>query len=131
MTIRTAVVLGCKGQDGSLMCKSLLDKKYNVIGLIRSGLKDDSNLHRLGIEKDIELKIGDIRNFNDIGSLLENYGPECVYNLAAQSSVGKSFINPNESIETIVNGTMNILNVAKTLDYSGELFFAGSIINLP
>ena len=126
MTSQTAVVLGCKGQDGSLMCKSLLDKNYKVIGLIRGELKNHSNLHRLGIEKDIEVKIGDIRNFNDIHRLLENNRPKCVYNLAAQSSVGKSFINPNESIETIVNGTMNILNVAKTLDYSGQLFFAGS-----
>ena len=101
MTSQTAVVLGCKGQDGSLMCKSLLEKNYKVIGLIRGELEKHSNLHRLGIEKDIEVKIGDIRNFNDIHRLLENNRPKCVYNLAAQSSVGKSFINPNESIETI------------------------------
>ena len=126
MPTQTAVVLGCKGQDGSLMCKSLLEANCKVIGLIRNQLNNHSNLHKLGIVNDVELKFGDIRNFDDVSGLIEDYQPECVYNLASQSSVGKSFINPQESLESIVGGTLNILNVAKTLDYSGRLFFAGS-----
>ncbi len=126
MANKTAVVLGCKGQDGSLMCKSLLEKNCKVVGLMRSELEDQSNLHKLGIDKDIEIKQGDICNFNDVCSLLESHQPESVYNLAAQSSVGKSFIQPHETIESIVNGTINILDACKFLNFSGRVFFAGS-----
>ena len=126
MANKTALVLGCKGQDGSLMCKSLLEKNFKVIGLIRSELKDQSNLHKLGIHQEIELKQGDICDYSVVSSLLETHQPEHVYNLAAQSSVGKSFIKPHETLDSTVNGTLNILNVCKDLNFTGRLFFAGS-----
>ena len=126
MTRKTAVVLGCKGQDGSLMCRSLLKKNYKVIGLIRGKLKDQSNLHKLDIKNKIKIETGDISDFNVINNLIERYQPDCVYNLAAQSSVGQSFQNPKETIDSIVNGTINILNVCKIINYTGRIFFAGS-----
>lgn len=126
MTSKTAVVLGCKGQDGSLMCRSLLEKNYEVIGLIRGKLKDKSNLHKLDILNKIKIETGDIKDFQIISYLIEKYHPDCVYNLAAQSSVGQSFQNPEETIDSIVNGTINILNVCKVINYTGRIFFAGS-----
>ncbi|AAZ58718.1 GDP-D-mannose dehydratase [Prochlorococcus marinus str. NATL2A] len=126
MKSKTAVVLGCKGQDGSLMCRSLLEKNYKVIGLIRGELKDESNLHKLDIKNKIKIETGDIKDFQIISNLIEKYQPDCVYNLAAQSSVGQSFQNPKETIDSIVNGTMNILNVCKIINYTGRIFFAGS-----
>ena len=50
MKIKSAVVLGCHGQDGSLLCQSLLKKGYEVTGLARSIQKGRSNLEKLGIE---------------------------------------------------------------------------------
>ena len=108
------------------MCKSLLEKNFKVIGLTRTRSKPESNLRKLGILEDIEVKCGDIKSFYDISNLIEKHQPENIFNLAAESSVGRSFIKPNESIESIVNGTINILNVCKLLKYSGRVFFAGS-----
>tara|TARA_Y100000766_G_C18780518_1_gene543048 strand:- start:76 stop:999 length:924 start_codon:yes stop_codon:yes gene_type:complete len=108
------------------MCKSLLEKNFRVIGLTRSEVTPESNLQKLGILRDLKVKRGDIKSFSDISNLIEKHQPESIFNLAAESSVGKSFIKPNESIESIVNGTINILNVCKSIKYPGRVFFAGS-----
>ncbi len=126
MSLKTALVFGCTGQDGSLICKSLLQKKYQVIGLSRKekGLK--SNLAKIGIERDILIEIGSITNMKTVSKLIERFKPNEIYNLAAQSSVGKSFYDPVDTIESIVNGTLNILEVSRKLNYDGNIFFAGS-----
>ncbi len=123
---KTALVLGCLGQDGSLLCKYLLKKKYNVIGVSKNKSSTKNNHALLGINKDIEIKNFDIRDFRLLSKLIEIINPDEIYNLAGQSSVGKSFIEPVETIESIVNGTLNILEVCRKLNYSGNIFFAGS-----
>ena len=92
------MVLGCNGQDGSLMCKSLLEKNFKVIGVTRKKIKAESNLPRLGILQDVEIENGDIRSFSDISNVLEKHQPERVFNLAAESSVGQSFLKPNRHL---------------------------------
>lgn len=126
MSSKTALVFGSRGQDGSLLTKSLVSKNYKVIGLVR-GQKKPSKIHRkLGIEKDIIEFEGDITDFKKIDTLINKYQPQEIYNLAAQSSVGKSFAAPKETIESIVQGTINILEIAKNLNFEGRMFFAGS-----
>ena len=126
MTSKTALILGCTGQDGSLICLSLLKKGYKVIGLSRSKSDICKNHIDLGIEKDIEIRKGDIRHSQIIAQLLDEYQPGEIYNLAGQSSVGKSFIHPVKTSESIIGGTINILEVSRKLDYKGQIFFAGS-----
>ena len=126
MNNKTSLIFGCAGQDGSLMSQSLLQKGEKVIGISREKTSDIFNHIRLGIEKDIEIQKGDIRNYATISGLIETYKPEKIFNFAAQSSVGKSFHSPTETIEGIVNGTLNILEVARTVNFSGKIFFAGS-----
>tara|TARA_B100000945_G_scaffold318805_1_gene324480 strand:- start:8015 stop:8974 length:960 start_codon:yes stop_codon:yes gene_type:complete len=123
---KTSLILGCAGQDGSLMSKSLLKKGEKIIGLSRSQTNQIPNHIQLGIDKKIEIKKGEITNFSTIAELIETYKPEKIFNFAAQSSVGKSFNSPIETIEGIVNGTINILEVARKLDFKGKIFFAGS-----
>ena len=123
---KTDLILGCTGQDGSLLCKSLLEKGNKVIGLSRRGKKKIKNHIRLQIEKDIEVLEGDITNFETIERLIVEYQPGRIYNLAAQSSVGQSINEPINAINGIVNGTLNILEVCRKLNYQGKLFFAGS-----
>ena len=118
--------MGCAGQDGSLMCNSLLKKGERIIGLSRSHTNKIPNHIQLGIDKNIELKKGDVTNFLTIAELIETYKPDKIFNFAAQSSVGKSFNSPLETVESIVTGTMNILEVARKLEFSGKIFFAGS-----
>ncbi|WP_269623840.1 GDP-mannose 4,6-dehydratase [Prochlorococcus marinus] len=126
MTSKTALVFGWNGQDGSLISKSLLKKNYKVIGFSRNNLDDTNNCVSRDISKDIQIEKGDLKNYEIISKLIESNQPEEIYNLAAQSSVGKSFTNPITSIEGITNGTLNILEVARQLNYDGRIFFAGS-----
>ena len=119
-------MLGAKGQDGALICKSLLRKNYEVIGLCKKNSSSSESLKKLGVEKKIDLQVGDIKDEKIIKNLINKYQPEEIYNLAGQSSVGKSFLRPKETTESIINGTLNILEVAKFLNFKGRIFFAGS-----
>ena len=119
-------MLGCNGQDGSLISHSLLKQGYNVIGLTRSIQNSSNNLSKLGIEKDINIETGKIEDHERILELIEKYQPDEVYNLASQSSVGRSFSEPRTTIESIVQGSLNILEISREIGYSGRLFFAGS-----
>ena len=126
MSPKTALVIGSRGQDGALISKALLSKNYQVIGLAKERKGPSETQIQLGIEKDIIEIQADITDFENINYLISKYLPDEIYNLAAQSSVGKSFFSPKETIESIVNGTTNILEVTKQLDYKGRIFFAGS-----
>ena len=126
MSSKKALVLGAKGQDGALICKSLLRKNYEVIGLCKQNSSPSESLKRLGIEKEIDLQVGDIKDETIIKNTIVKYQPEEIYNLAGQSSVGKSFLRPKETAESIINGTLNILEVSRCLDFKGRIFFAGS-----
>ena len=126
MTIKNALILGCYGQDGSLLSKSLLEKGYKIFGITRSLIKNHKNHVSLGIENDIEIREGDITDSKTIRKLIEIQKPSTIYNLAAQSSVGQSFINPTNTIESIVNGSLNILEIARNIKFDGKIFFAGS-----
>ena len=123
-------MLGCSGQDGALLSLSLLKKNYEVIGTSRKIENDKlstiDNHSILGIDKDIRVINCDITNFDEVSYLIEKYKPTEVYNLAAQSSVGKSFEDPQETIKSIVEVTLNLLEVSRQLDFNGNLFFAGS-----
>ena len=130
MAKKTSLVLGCSGQDGALLSLSLLKQNYEVIGTARKIdnnklLKIDNHLI-LGIEKDIKVVNCDITNSHEICNLIEKYKPNEVYNLAAQSSVGKSFAYPQETLKSIVEVTLNLLEVCRKINYDGNLFFAGS-----
>ena len=120
------MVLGCNGQDGSLISHSLLKQGHRVIGLTRSIQNSSNNLIKLGIEQDIKIEIGKIEDQNRLLELIEKYQPEEIYNLASQSSVGRSFSEPRTTIESIVRGSLNILEISRKIGYSGRLFFAGS-----
>lgn len=123
---KTALVFGSNGQDGSFICKSLLEKKYKVIGVSRSKKHLSNNHELLGIQKNIIYKVSNINDYKKVADIIETYQPDEIYNLAAQSSVGKSFRDPQETIEGIINGTLNLLETTRRIEYSGRIFFAGS-----
>ena len=123
---KKVLVFGSTGQDGSLLCKSLIRKDYSVIGISRYSTEVSKNHHILGIEKDLQIKVCNLIDFEKLRKIILNENPDEIYNLAAQSSVGKSFTNPGETIESIVTGTLNILEACKQIKFEGKLFFAGS-----
>ncbi len=126
MNKKTVLIFGCTGQDGSLLSRSLLKKGSRVIGISRNKANPIANFSKLGIEQDVLLKQADINSFEAVEKLVETFSPQQIYNLSCQSSVGKSFTNPKETLDSIIKSTLNILEVAKHTSYSGRLFFAGS-----
>ena len=121
-----ALVFGCTGQDGSLLCRSLLHQGIKVIGVSRSSNPNLTIHHSLGIEGEVELTTADICDFREILELISSKQPDEIYNLAAQSSVGLSFRQPVDTFQSIINGTINLLEVTRFAGYDGRLYFAGS-----
>ena len=126
MAHRTALILGCNGQDGSLISQSLLNKEYRVIGVSKTQKQRESNLQKLGIEKDMELIFGDMTKLKFIKKIINQYAPDEIYNLASQSSVGLSFSQPITTIESIILITIKLLEACREISYTGRVFFAGS-----
>ena len=126
MAIKNALIFGCRGQDGSLLSKSLIKQGIRVYGSQRTQIDNSHNLIKLGVAGQIQLITADIRRYKDVFEAIHNSSPDEIYCLAAQSSVGNSFINPLETIKSNTLGTLNILEACKELNYQGRIFFAGS-----
>ena len=123
---KTILVIGCTGQDGSYLCKSLLKKGFHVIGVSSSNSPNVTNHKKLGIESDVQIIHSDLTNFNEAKKLIIKFCPDEIYNLSAQSSVGLSFKEPLDTFRSIVDPTRNILENARLLEFKGRIFFAGS-----
>ena len=121
-----AIIFGYTGQDGGYMCRSLLDKKYEVYGISRKNKPDNHRLAQLGIENKISQICCDLENYAQTKNTINQINPQEIYNLSAQSSVGDSFSKPLETQKSIVNSTVNILETCRDLDFRGKIFFAGS-----
>ncbi len=124
--LKSALVLGCSGQDGLLITESLLKQNYQVVGLSRNKAIENLTIPSNKLNQKIQIEKGDIKDPTILKRLIEKFNPNEIYNLAAQSSVGISFKKPRDTIEGIVNGTLNILEICRELTYEGRIFFAGS-----
>ena len=125
--MKTALIFGVSGQDGSYLSEFLLAKGYKIWGTTRN-LKDYNfkNLDYLNIKNKINLLQVDPNIYEDIFSALEKSRAEEVYFLTGQSSVGKSFTLPSSSIIDNPLGVLNLLEASKNIDYDLKLFFSGS-----
>ncbi len=97
-----------------------------MVGVSRSSSPNLSTHRALGIAGEVELEAADICDFRAVLELLQRHDPIEIYNLAAQSSVGLSFQQPAKTCESIVTGTVNLLEVARFAEFRGQMFFAGS-----
>ena len=122
-----ALIAGITGQDGAYLAKHLLETGYRVVGSSRDAQTcDRSRLHRLGILEDVELVSLAPNDFRSVLKALSSLAPAEVYNLAGQTSVGLSFDQPVECMESIAGGTLNFLEVLRYLGAPTRLFSAGS-----
>ena len=121
-----AIVFGCTGQDGSYLCKSLIEKKFEVVGTTRTNNVYLKRLNTLGIADQVDMIACDLENSNQTKNTIKKYNPKEIYNLSAQSSVGDSFKKPAETQRSIVDATLNILEVCREINFKGNIFFAGS-----
>ena len=112
--MKTAVVFGVTGQDGSYLTDLLLSKEYRVIGVARRSSVDTTERLDQNIKnKDFVLVEGDITDGFCVSDIINKYDPDEVYNLAAQSHVGTSFKQPTLTWDVTAGGCLNILEAIR------------------
>ena len=112
--MKKALICGVSGQDGGYLAQLLLAKGYQVVGSSRDAqMASLSNLVRLGIRDQIEVESVALSDFRSVLQALIKTGPDEIYNLAGQSSVGLSFQQPVETLESISVGTLNLLEAIR------------------
>jgi len=114
--MKTAFVTGATGQDGAYLIKSLLNKNYNVIALVRRNSNNNfSKLKYLNItEQDFKTECFDLCEPYNITRILSKYKADEFYNLAAQSFVGSSFDIPLYTFDVNATGVIRLLEAIKT-----------------
>ncbi len=121
----TAIVTGVTGQDGSYLAEFLLSKGYRVIGMVRR-----SSTVTFGrvehIQDDIEIIQGDLHDQSSLVSLIEEYAPDEVYNLAAQSFVPTSWKQPVLTGEVTALGVTRILEAIRLVKPDTRFYQASS-----
>lgn len=124
---RTALIWGITGQDGAYLAELLLGKGYEVHGASRDAENSPlSNLRALRIAGRVRVAAADIADFRSVFQVLTRVRPDEIYNLAGQSSVGRSFSEPAETFESIGVGTLNLLEAIRLMELPTRLFSAGS-----
>ena len=115
--MKTALITGITGQDGSYLAEFLLDKNYEVHGLIRRNSTSDGTdrINHLLKLPTITLHYGDMTDFACIAQLIKDIQPDEIYNLAAQSHVKVSFSNALYTADANGLGTLRILEAIKLL----------------
>jgi len=122
-----ALICGVSGQDGAYLARLLLDKGYAVYGTSRDAeMSVFTNLEALGIKEQVEVCSMILTDFRSVLQTISRIQPNEIYNLAGQSSVGLSFHQPVETLESITLGTLNLLEVIRFLQLPIRLYNAGS-----
>lgn len=127
--MKTAVITGIAGQDGSYLAELLLSKNYKVVGILRRHSSPEHQTSRLdsyGIKDKIELVYGDVTDLPSLLRIFAQYQPDEIYNLAAQAHVKISFDQPSYTTDSIVFGTLNVLEAAKAVCPKAKIYLAGS-----
>jgi len=125
--MKRALICGVSGQDGAYLAQLLLDKGYQVFGTSRNVQSTSlDKLARLGILDRVTLASATLTDFRSILRVLADVQPEEVYNLSGQSSVGLSFDQPVETIESITVSTINLIEAIRFLNPKIRFYNAGS-----
>lgn len=123
----TALICGVNGQDGAYLAKLLLKKKYEVWGTSRDAIGSSFvNLQRLGIRGGVKTISMVPEDFRSVLVALRKSRPSEVYYLSGQSSVGLSFEQPAETIQSVALGILNMLEACRMVDHPIKLYNAGS-----
>jgi GDPmannose 4,6-dehydratase len=126
-SVKKALICGVSGQDGAYLAKLLLDQGYIVCGTSRDAqMSSFRNLARLGIRDRLQLSSVTLTDFRSVLQILVKFEPDEVYNLSGQSSVGLSFEQPVETLESISVGTLNLLEAIRFMKAPIKLYNAGS-----
>jgi GDPmannose 4,6-dehydratase len=124
---KTALITGILGQDGPYLAKLLLEKDYQVYGLIRRHTNPNfSNLDYLGVTDNIEYVMGDMTDEGSLINIIKTIQPDEVYNLAAQSFVGASWDQSRLTTEINSLGVLYLLNAIKNFTPTAKFYQAST-----
>ena len=120
-----ALITGITGQDGSYLAELLLEKGYEVHGIIRRS--SSFNTARIDhIFSDISLHYGDVTDSFSMVNIINKVQPDEIYNLAAQSHVKVSFEIPEYTAQTDALGTLRVLEAVRTLSLKCKIYQAST-----
>ncbi|MGQ9633331.1 MAG: GDP-mannose 4,6-dehydratase [Bryobacteraceae bacterium] len=129
MAAKRALITGITGQDGSYLAEFLLEKGYEVHGIVRRVALEDPE-HRLsrltGVLDRIVLHAASLESYASLHQVVENVRPDECYHLAAQSFVSYSFDDEFSTLNVNINGTHYLLAAIKNLAPACRFYFAGS-----
>ena len=127
--MKTALITGITGQDGSYLAELLLEKGYSVHGLLRrSSTSNTQNIDHLLDKQNsmtgrIDLHYGDLTDSSNINKIISSLQPDEIYNLGAQSHVAVSFESPEHTADVDALGTLRILEAIKNLGLTEKTKF--------
>ena len=126
-----AFITGITGQDGYYLSKLLLEKNYEVHGVIRRSSNFNTNridplISKYSKDNQLQLYYSDLLDSSSLNNLISIIEPDEVYNLAAQSHVAVSFKNPIYTIQSGNLGTISILEALRNLDKEVKFYQASS-----
>ena len=115
--MKSALITGITGQDGSYLAEFLLEKGYTVHGIIRRNSTTDptDRIKQLLDNPNIRLHYGDLSDFSNLTSLIQQTQPDEIYNLAAQSHVKVSFSNSLYTTDINAVGVARLLEAIRVL----------------
>ena len=122
-----ALICGLGGQDGAYLARFLIAKGYEVCGTSRDAMTiNRQSLCALGIDDSVKIFSMALNDFRSVLQTVIRIAPDEIYNLAGQTSVGLSFEQPVETIESILIGTLNLLEAIRFADRPISFYNAGS-----
>ena len=130
---KRALITGVTGQDGSYLVELLLNKNYEVHGIVRrtstfnrGRIEKYLNLNNVIKNNNFKLHYGDLIDTSSLSKVLSKVKPHEVYNLGAQSHVGTSFEIPEYTLQVTGQGTLKLLDTIKNLGLKTKIYQAGS-----
>jgi len=125
--MKKSLICGISGQDGAYLAELLLQKGHIVYGTSRDAeVSSFRNLETLGIRNRVQLESMSLNDFRSVLQILIKIEPDEIYNLAGQTSVGLSFAQPVETLESIATGTLNLLEAIRFTKAPIRFYNAGS-----
>ena len=127
--MKKALITGINGQDGSYLSEFLLDKGYEVHGILkRNSIAENQSARIQHIYPQIKNNLyhADMTDMSSLLSVVSKVQPDEIYNLAAQSHVRISFDQPIYTMDSVARGTMNLLEVVRLTELDAKIYQASS-----
>lgn len=130
---KVALITGYTGQDGTFLTDLLLSKGYKVIGLVRRVSTEPPQRIRGRFDfsealknKTLELEMGDLLSVDSLVNIIKKHQPDEIYNMAAQSDVHVSFMQPEFTIEATFMGVVNLITALEAVNKSDWKMYQAS-----